>query len=68
MDDPIIDLEFAPDGRVKVHISGVSGEDCEALERLVLEALGGEGEARERSPEYYARQGVLQRLRSRLKL
>ncbi len=70
-DEPVIDLEILPDGTVRFEIDGVAGEDCEALERLVLEALGGEVVSRERTRAFYARTGakagVAQRLRSLLK-
>ena len=68
-DDPVVELEVRPDGTVRFEVSGVPGEGCEELERLLLAALGGEVVERERTREWYARAeaGLGARLRSRLK-
>ncbi len=68
-DEPTIELVIAPDGTVRFEVKGVSGADCEALEQLVREAVGGEVRARERTAEYYAerRSAAVERLRTRLK-
>ncbi|RME22127.1 MAG: DUF2997 domain-containing protein [Deltaproteobacteria bacterium] len=54
-DDAEIALEIGPDGRVRFEISGVPGEGCEELERLLVAAIGGRVEHREHTPEYYQR-------------
>ena len=50
-----ISLTIDPDGKVRFEVSGVPGEGCEELERILLRALGSPVEHREHSPEYYAR-------------
>jgi hypothetical protein len=42
-----IDLEIRPDGSVRLDLAGLPPEEREALEKLVLEALGGEVQSRE---------------------
>lgn len=65
-DDAEIELTIGPDGKVRFEVSGVPGEGCEELERLLLAALGSSAEAREHTPEYYARTkgGVGSRLKA----
>ena len=52
---PEIELEIRPDGTVRFEVSGLPREECEALEKIVLEALGGEVVGRECTPESFAR-------------
>ena len=63
---PTVKLKVGPDGRVSFEISGVSGKACEELEAALLAALGGEVEARERTPEYYQGQGLLGKVKAAL--
>ncbi|MCB9777527.1 MAG: DUF2997 domain-containing protein [Alphaproteobacteria bacterium] len=60
-DDAEVTLTIAPDGSLRFEISGVPGEGCEQLERVLLAALSGSVEDRERTPEYHQRRktGVL---------
>ena len=68
LDGAEIELEIRPDGSVKFTVSGAPGEGCEALERLLLEALQGEVTDREHTPEYHQRraQGLGGRLKAML--
>ena len=67
VNQPTIELEIAPDGSIRFQVSGVPGNGCEDLEKLVLEALGAEAKTREHTPEYHAHAGVADRLRAFLK-
>ena len=66
--DGTIEIELRPDGSVRFEVKGAPGEGCEALEKALLEALQGEVESREHTPEFYARQatGIGTRLRALL--
>ena len=67
-DHPEIELLIAPDGSVRFEVSGVSGEDCDALEAELLKILRGEIVEQEHTPEYYTEQatGLVGRLLQRL--
>lgn len=70
-DDPFADaevqIEIRPDGTIRFEVAGVPGEGCEALEKLMLEALGTEVTHRERTPEFYQKASGSQTLTERLK-
>ncbi len=53
-----IQIVIRPDGTVRFEVSGVSGEGCEAVERLLLEALRGEVIDREHTAEFWRGQGA----------
>jgi hypothetical protein len=53
LDDAEIQIEIRPDGTVRFEVAGVPGAGCEALEKLMLEALGGEVTDRERTAAFY---------------
>lgn len=59
---PTINLEISPDGKVHFKIEGLSGKECEDLEQVLVQALKGEVETRERTSEYYQGVGPLQKL------
>lgn|GEM_PF-3786763 len=67
-DTPEIELLISPDGSVRFEVSGVSGDDCAALEAELLKILRGEITQQERTPEYYAEQstGLVERLMQRI--
>lgn len=54
-DDAEVELTIAPDGSLRFQVSGVPGEGCEELERILLASLGGQLESKERTPEYHQR-------------
>ncbi len=53
-----IQIAIHPDGTVRFEVSGVPGEGCEAIERLLLEVLRGEVLDRERTAEFWQGQGA----------
>lgn len=59
---PAVNLEISPEGKVHFKIEGLSGKECEDLEKALVTALQGEVESRERTAEYYQGTGPLQRL------
>ena len=63
--DAVIDLEIAPDGGVRFHVSGLPGPACEELEAVLLQILKGEVLEKEYTAEFY--QQVQQTLGQRLK-
>jgi len=54
--DAEIQIEIRPDGTVHFEVSGIPGDGCEAVERLLLEALRGEVVERERTSEFWQQQ------------
>ncbi len=54
-DDAEIALEIGPDGKIRFEVSGVPGDGCEELERLLIAALGSKLQSREHTPEFYQR-------------
>ena len=54
-DDAEVELSIAPDGSLRFEVSGVPGQGCEELERILLAALAGTVESKERTPEYHQR-------------
>ena len=53
LQDAELQIEIRPDGTVRFEVAGVPGSGCEALERLLLEALQGEVIDREHTAEFY---------------
>lgn len=70
-DDPFanaeIQIEIRPDGTIRFEVAGVPGEGCEALEQLMLEALGSPVIDRERTAEFYQRTANTGSLSERLR-
>lgn len=66
--EPQIQIEIRPDGTVRFEIDGVVGEDCEALEKLMLEAVGGEVVDRQCAPAFFQRQSAVTEEAARTKL
>lgn len=70
-DDPFSDaeiqIEIRPDGTIRFEVGGVPGAGCEALEKLMLEAIGTEVTDRERTAAFYQQPAVAQSLGERLK-
>lgn len=70
-DDAEIQIEIRPDGTIRFEVGGVPGAGCEALEALMLEALGTEVLDREHTAEFYqqprSRVGLAARLKNLLK-
>ncbi len=58
--DAEVQIELQPDGTVRFEVSGVPGEGCEALERMLVEALGGEVTSRERTAQFYQQAAAYQ--------
>jgi len=48
-----IDLFIEKDGQVRIEVRGVKGTDCLDLTKELEDALGGQIEAREMTPEAY---------------
>ena len=48
-----ITFTIKPDGKVEQQVEGVSGSACESITRPIIEALGGDVLAHERTNEYY---------------
>lgn len=61
---PTVELEIGPDGVIRFEISGVSGKGCEELEAALIQALGGQVVAQERTPEYYQSAGLMGKLKA----
>lgn len=51
MDVQEIEVTIGKDGKVQVHVRGVKGEACLDITRALENALGGEVELREMTPE-----------------
>ncbi len=51
MDVQEIEVSIGKDGKVQVHVRGVKGEACLDITRALENALGGEVELREMTPE-----------------
>jgi hypothetical protein len=70
-DDPFADaeiqIEIRPDGTIRFEVAGMVGEGCEALEQLMLEALGTPVTDRERTAAFYQRTAASGRLADRLR-
>ena len=67
LDDAEIQIEIRPDGTIRFEVAGVPGAGCEALEQLMLEALGTEVTDRERTAAFYQRPKTAATLTDRLK-
>ncbi len=52
MDQAEFEIEIRPNGEVKVHVKGVSGQQCMSYADLLVEIIGKE-KSRERTAEYY---------------
>lgn len=57
MDQPEFEIEIRPDGQVKVHVKGVSGQQCLSYADLLVEIIGRET-SRELTAEYYKQQAT----------
>ena len=53
-----IDVVIAPDGKVQIHVNGVSGTKCLDLTRALEIALGGQVDSREMTADSYAAESV----------
>jgi hypothetical protein len=51
--EEIIEVTIRPDGKVEMHVSGISGMDCLARTEDLTRLLGGEVEATELTAEAY---------------
>jgi hypothetical protein len=56
MEQPEFEITIAPDGKVRVHVTGVSGERCLEYADMIREIVGRE-ESRDLTREYYAPDG-----------
>jgi hypothetical protein len=65
MDLQEIEVTIGKDGKVQLHVRGVKGDACLDITRALEEALGGEVELRELTPE--AGEGVQLPQAARLK-
>ena len=52
MATPEFQIAIGSDGKVKVKVSGASGEECMKLTDMLRDIVGRE-ESREKTPEYY---------------
>jgi hypothetical protein len=52
VDQPEFEIEIRPSGEVKVHVKGVSGQQCLGYADLLAEIIGQE-QQRELTAEYY---------------
>jgi len=54
MAEEIIEITVRPDGKVEMHVKGVTGMDCLAETEDLTRLLGGEVESQEMTAEAYA--------------
>jgi DUF2997 family protein len=64
MSEEIIEVTIRPDGKVEMHVMGVTGMDCLQRTEDLTRLLGGEVEARELTAEAY--QDVVEQEQDRL--
>jgi len=53
MAEEIIDVTIGPDGKVGIHVNGISGMDCLSATEDLLRLLGGEIESQELTSEAF---------------
>ncbi len=53
MAEEIIEVTIGPDGKVEIHVNGISGMDCLSETEDLLRLLGGEVESQELTGEAY---------------
>lgn len=53
MAEEIIEVTIRPDGKVEMHVTGVTGMDCLQRTEELTQLLGGEVEAQELTAEAY---------------